>query len=36
MVLDPYAWNVFFNNGYTYNYINKTNSNFVRCVRDEW
>ena len=36
VVLDPYAWNVFFNNGYTYNYINKTNSNFVRCVRDEW
>ena len=34
--IDPYAWSTYFLNGYTYNYVNRTNSIYVRCVRDEW
>lgn len=31
-----HAWNVYFSNGLTNNYRDKTTSGYVRCVRDEW
>lgn len=31
-----YAWSAYFSSGNTFYYYSKTNSYYVRCVRDEW